>query len=286
MNFFLSYIILAEIFCIIALSANLMMGVVGIFSVAQAAIMGVGAYIFAGLLMADAPFFVALVAAAVACGAVNLIAALPSLRLAGDYFVITSFGMQLVATAVFINWSSVTGGAAGLFGIPIVEIAGFGFPTAQQFIVLSTVGLAVVALSFWLLMRSPYGKSLHAVRLDELAVVASGLPVLRLKLSVSAVSGVFAGVAGALYAAYIAFIDPSSFDMHVSILVITMVVVGGARTLVGSIVGPFLLMAIPQVLALIDVPSALAGPGRQLIYGLMLIAFMLWRPQGIAGRSL
>src|SRR5699024_9741124 len=110
--------------------------------------------------------------------------------------------------------------------------------------------------------------------------------VLRAKIGVSAVSGAYAGIAGALYAAYISFIDPASFDIHVSVLVVTMVVVGGARSLAGSIIGPFLLMAIPQVLTLIDIPSTLLGPVRQLIYGLILIAFMLWRPQGIAGRSL
>ncbi|MGH1354622.1 MAG: branched-chain amino acid ABC transporter permease [Thalassovita sp.] len=286
MNFLLSYIVLAEIFCIIALSTNLMMGIVGIFSVAQAAIMGIGAYTFAILLMNDVGFLWAILAAAFVSGLINLISALPSLRLAGDYFVITSFGMQLVATAVFMNWNAVTGGAAGLFGIPIAEIAGYSFITSAQFLILSTIAIVLVSIGYWLLMRAPYGKLLHAVRLDELAVVASGRHVLRLKLSVSAVSGIFAGISGALYAAYISFIDPSSFDMHVSILVITMVVVGGARTLAGSIIGPFLLLAIPQVLALIDIPSALAGPGRQMVYGLILIAFMMWRPQGIAGKSL
>ena len=105
-------------------------------------------------------------------------------------------------------------------------------------------------------------------------------------MGVAAVSGAYAGVAGALYATYISFIDPVSFDNHVSVLVVTMLVVGGARTLAGSIIGPFLLLAIPQLLALVDIPSTIVGPVRQLLYGVILIAFMLWRPQGIAGRKL
>ncbi|KAB2654845.1 branched-chain amino acid ABC transporter permease [Brucella tritici] len=286
MNFFLSFVVLAEIFSIVALSTNLLMGVVGIFSVAQAAIMGIGAYVFGVLSMMGVPFPLAMAAVIVVCAFINLLSSLPSLRLAGDYFIITSFGTQLVATAVFINWSSVTGGASGLTGIPIIELFGFTFVTSRQFVVLSTVALLLVAVSFWLILRSPYGRMLNAIRLDEIAVVASGRRVLQAKIGVSAVSGAYAGIGGALYAAYISFIDPASFDIHVSVLVVTMVVVGGARTLAGSIIGPFVLMAIPQLLTMFDIPSTLLGPIRQLSYGLILIAFMLWRPQGIAGRSL
>lgn len=286
MNFFFSFLVLVEIFSILALSTNLLLGIVGIFSVAQAAIMGIGAYTFAGLAIAGVSMPIALVAAIVLCGAINVIASLPSLRLAGDYFIITSFGIQLVATAVFINWSDMTGGATGLSGIPIVEILGQKFVRAGPFLILSSIGLGLVSVSFWLLMRSPYGRLLHAIREDEIAVVAAGHKVLHAKIGVSAVSGMYAGVAGALYAAYIAFIDPASFDIHVSILAVTMVVVGGARTLSGSILGPLLLLAIPQLLALIDIPSTVVGPLRQLTYGALLIAFMMWRPQGLAGKSL
>lgn len=286
MNFFFSFLVLVEIFSILALSTNLLLGIVGIFSVAQAAIMGIGAYTFAGLAIAGVSMPLALIAAIVLCGIINVIASLPSLRLAGDYFIITSFGIQLVATAVFINWSDMTGGATGLSGIPIVEIFGQKFVRAGPFLILSSIALGVVSLSFWLLMRAPYGRLLHAIREDEIAVVAAGHKVLLAKIGVSAVSGMYAGVAGALYAAYIAFIDPASFDIHVSILAVTMVVVGGARTLSGSILGPLLLLAIPQLLALIDIPSTVVGPVRQLTYGALLIAFMLWRPQGLAGKSL
>ena len=286
MNFFLSFIILAEIFAVVAISTNLLMGVIGIFSVSQAAIMGIGAYTTALLMIANVPFPLAILIAAVICAAVNVVSSLPSLRLAGDYFIITSFGMQFVATAVFINWQELTGGASGLAGIPVASVFGITLYSSLQYALLSTSALALVGLSFWLMMRSPYGKLLHAIRLDEIAVIAGGRRVLTAKASASAISGAYAAIAGGLYATYISFIDPVSFDIHVSVLVVTMVVVGGARTLAGPVVGAFLLIAIPQVLAMIDLPSTLVGPVRQLIYGAILIAFMLWRPQGIAGRSL
>jgi branched-chain amino acid transport system permease protein len=154
------------------------------------------------------------------------------------------------------------------------------------FLVISTLVLAASCIAFWLLMRSPFGRTVHAIRQDEIAVVAAGKNVLRAKVSVSAMSGVFAGAAGGLYATYLSFIDPTSFDIGVSITILTMLVVGGARTLIGSVVGPFLLLALPQVLALVDLPPTIVGPMRQLVYGALLVAFMMFRPQGIAGQKL
>jgi branched-chain amino acid transport system permease protein len=283
MNFFLSYIIVAEIFVIMALSTNFLVGVIGIFSVSQAALMGVGAYAFAVSVKMGMPFAAALVLAIVLCGALNLIT---SLRLEGDYFVVTSFGIQLVATAVFINWTAVTGGASGISGIPAPTIFGYSAEEPQVLVFLTTLAMLIAGIGYWLLMRSSYGRILHAIRLNELAVIASGRDVLGCKLGISAISGGYAGAAGALYAVFLSFIDPTSFDIHVSVLILTMLVVGGARTLVGSILGPFLLLAIPQLLALVSIPPTLVGPARALVYGMLLVAFMMWRPQGLAGRTL
>ena len=151
---------------------------------------------------------------------------------------------------------------------------------------LCTVASALGCLCFWLIMRAPFGRLLRAIREDEIAVAAAGKNVLRAKVSAAALAGAFAGTAGGLYATFLSFIDPSSFDLDASILLLTMVVVGGARTLAGSIIGPFLLLALPQVLTLVDIPTTIAAAARQLIYGVLLIAFMLFRPQGLAGERL
>ena len=135
-------------------------------------------------------------------------------------------------------------------------------------------------------MRAPFGRLLRAIREDEMAVAAAGKGVLRAKISAAALAGAFAGSAGGLYAMFLSFVDPSSFDLDASILLLTMVVVGGARTLAGSVIGPFLLLALPQALALIDIPTSIAASARQFIYGVLLIAFMLFRPQGLAGEKL
>ncbi|WP_428538952.1 branched-chain amino acid ABC transporter permease [Rhodopila sp.] len=287
MDFWLSYLTLASIYVLLGLSTNLLVGIAGIFSVSQAAVFGVGAYIVAYLLMNDlASFLPALAIAALGCIVLNILVTLPALRVAGDYFVVTSFGIQLLATAVFTNWTAGTGGANGLPGIPAPDLAGKALDSTSSVAALCLGAMLVGCLVFWLVMRAPFGRLLRAIREDELAVAASGKSVLRAKVSAAALAGAFAGTAGGLYATFLSFIDPSSFDLDASILLLTMVVVGGARTLAGSILGPFLLLALPQVLTLVAIPTTVAAAARQLLYGVLLIAFMLFRPQGLAGEKL
>ncbi len=288
MDFLFSYLALAAIYVVLGLSTNLLVGIVGIFSVSQAAVFGVGAYIVAHFLMAADPlsFLPALAIAILCCVALNILVTLPSLRVSGDYFVVTSFGIQLLATAVFTNLTAGTGGASGVPGIPPADLFGYPLASTFQLMLLCLAGLLLACLCFWLIMRAPFGRLLRAIREDELAVAAAGKNVLRAKVSAAALAGAFAGVAGGLYATFLSFIDPSSFDLDASILLLTMVVVGGARTLAGSIVGPFLLLAMPQALSMLDIPTTIAATARQLIYGLLLIAFMLFRPQGLLGERL
>jgi branched-chain amino acid transport system permease protein len=287
MDFWLSYATLAAIYVLLGLSTNLLVGIAGIFSVSQAAVFGVGAYIVAYLLMNDITSFLpAMVVAASCCVALNILLTLPALRVSGDYFVVTSFGIQLLATATFTNWTAGTGGANGLPGIPPPDLFGKTLENNTQLVLLSLTAMVLGCLAFWLIMRAPFGRLLRAIREDELAVAAAGKNVLRAKVSAAAMAGAFAGAAGGLYATFLSFIDPSSFDLDSSILLLTMVVVGGARTLAGSIIGPFLLLALPQILTLIDIPTTIAAAARQLIYGVLLIAFMLFRPQGLAGEKL
>jgi branched-chain amino acid transport system permease protein len=286
MNFLLSYIILAQIYAILSISTNLMVGIIGIFSVAQAAIMGIGAYVYALCALKGLDFATSAAIAIMVCAVFNILTSLPSLRLAGDYFVVTSFGIQIIASAVFINWTEVTNGATGIFGIPAPTMLGFSADTPPEFIVVSTLALVIAALVYWLMMRSVYGRMLNAIRLDEIAAAAAGRDVLRAKLGVAAVSGALAAMGGVLFASYLSYVDPTSFEIHVSVLFLTMLVVGGARTLIGSILGPFVILAIPQLLTLVELPASIVGPMRQLLYGVILVAFMLLRPQGIAGRKL
>src|SRR6201992_2196049 len=169
MDFLFSYLALAAIYVLLGLSTNLLVGIVGIFSVSQAAVFGVGAYLVAHFLMAQEAlsFIPALAIAAAGCVALNILVTLPSLRVSGDYFVVTSFGIQLLATAVFTNWTEGTGGANGLPGIPPPDIFGLQIESTQQYMLLCTVVAGLGWLCFFLIMRAPFGRLLRAIREDE-----------------------------------------------------------------------------------------------------------------------
>src|SRR3984885_10501662 len=235
MDFWLSYATLASIYVLLGLSTNLLVGIAGIFSVSQAAVFGVGAYIVAYLLMNDITTFLpAMLTASAFCVTLNVLVTLPALRVSGDYFVVTSFGIQLLATAIFTNWTAGTGGANGLPGIPPADLFGKTLATNADLVALSLGAMVLGCLAFWLIMRAPFGRLLRAIREDELAVAAAGKNVLRAKVAAAAVAGAFAGIAGGLYGSFLSFVDPSSFDLDASVLILTMMVLGGARTLAGS----------------------------------------------------
>ena len=287
MDFLFSYLNLVAIFIILSLSTNLLVGIVGIFSVSQAAIFGLGAYIVGYCLVNDVMSFLpALAVAALASLVLNVLITLPSLRVSGDYFVVTSFGIQLLATAAFTNLTEITGGASGMPGIPPAEFFGLTFDSGFKNFLLAAIAATIASLWFALLMRAPFGRLLRAIREDELAVAAFGKNVLFAKVRAAAIAGVMAGAAGGLYAVYLSFIDPTTFDLNASVLLLTMVVLGGARTLAGSIVGPLVLLALPQLLTFVDIPTTTAAAVRQGIYGLLLILFMVFRPQGLVGEKL
>jgi branched-chain amino acid transport system permease protein len=287
LDFLFSYLNLVAIFIILSLSTNLLVGIVGIFSVSQAAIFGLGAYIVGYCLVNDVMSFLpALAVAALASLVLNVLITLPSLRVSGDYFVVTSFGIQLLATAAFTNLTDITGGASGMPGIPPAAFFGITVDSGFKNFLLAAIAAAIASVWFALLMRAPFGRLLRAIREDELAVAAFGKNVLFAKVRAAGIAGVMAGAAGGLYAVYLSFIDPTTFDLNASVLLLTMVVLGGARTLAGSIVGPLVLLALPQLLAFIDIPNMTAAAVRQGIYGLLLILFMVFRPQGLMGQKL
>lgn len=219
-----------------------------------------------------------------------LVAALASLpislatgRLRGDYLVVLTLAFQTVVYGVLINWTEVTGGPRGIAGIPPPLIMGWSITShVGYFILCGTMAL----ISFFIVSRvcnSPLGRVLKAIREDEGAAAALGKNTTGFKLSVFAVSAGLAAIAGSLYAHYVSYIDPSSFTVMESILILSMVIIGGAGSRWGAIVGAVVLIILPELLRFIGLPSSLAADFRQLIYGLMLVLMMLFRPQGLMG---
>jgi branched-chain amino acid transport system permease protein len=285
MEYLLHVLVVAGIYIILTLSLNLVVGYTGLASLGHAAFSCVGAYVSSLLALnfGLSPWLGLLIGACVAA-LLGVIIGFPSLRLKGDYLALATFGLGVIVYSIAKNWVSVTRGPMGLPGIPGFSVFGFQFSEIWSYLIL--VGLFVL-LTFFTIRRvvnSPFGRILRGIREDEIATLAMGKDIDKHKILVFVIGAFFAGIAGSLYAHYITFIDPSSFTVMESITILLMVVFGGMGSLPGSFIGASILVIFPEVLRFVGLPSSIAAPLRQMIYGLLLIVLMLKRPQGISGR--
>lgn len=285
MNYLFHLLIYFEIYAIVALSLNLLIGYGGLLQVAHAAYYGIGAYAAAILWTRfGLGFFPGLLVGAVSAGVLSLLVSLPAWRFKGDYFVMMSIAVQTLIYTLLYNWTDLTNGPFGLSGIPRPVIVGYGFVTTGSISLLYgglTLGLGVLVA---LLMWSPFGRALQAMRDDELAARSLGIPVDLLKLQAFALASALVGLAGGLYAAYVSYIDPTSFSLNESILMLSMVIIGGTGNVRGPLVGAAVLILLPEALRFLSLPDAIAANVRLLAYGLLLIIMMHLRPRGLAGK--
>jgi branched-chain amino acid transport system permease protein len=176
-----------------------------------------------------------------------------------------------------------TNGPLGLPGIPQPEVFGYKFTSHLDFLFLSLFFTAVTYLVSRRLVNSPFGNVLRSIREDDLFAQSLGKNVSYYKVLAFSVGAGLVAIGGALYAYYITFIDPTSFTVPESIFMLSIVIVGGAGRLGGAIVGAVLLVSIPEILRFIGMPSSIAANMRQILYGGLMVAFMMFRPKGIWG---
>jgi branched-chain amino acid transport system permease protein len=150
-------------------------------------------------------------------------------------------------------------------------------------LILAAVFAGLVLLFCRRLVGSPFGRVLKALREDEVFALAAGKNVAFYKVLVFVLGAAMASVAGALYATYITFIDPTSFTVMESIFIISVVIIGGAGSLWGPVLGAVVLVSLPELLRFVGLPSSVAANVRQMLYGGLLVVFMMWRPQGLLG---
>jgi len=282
MDYLFYILILVDIYIILAVSLNLLMGFTGLISMAHAGFMAVGAYTTTLLLTRTGVNFLLTIPLGVALAAlVSALLALPSLRVKGEHYIIASFGFQIILYNILLNWVSVTNGPFGFSGIPRPKVFGFTFATYQSFLVLATLIMLVCTFLIWRITRSRFGLVLKAVREDEVAASSLGKNVNHFKVAAFIAGSSVAAVAGSLYATAISFIDPFCFTVHDSIFMLAIVIIGGTGNIFGSALGALLLISLPEFLKFLHVAESIAAPLRQMIYGAMLVLFMRFRPQGI-----
>lgn len=294
MNYALHLLIYFAIYSILAVSLNLVVGYCGLLTLAHAGYYAAGAYTY-GLLTLEYgwPVIPALAAAFAVPAVLSLAVSLPAWRLRGDFFVMVTLAAQAILYSAIYNWHSpdasvgswanLTNGPFGIAGISRPGILGVTCDTIGAFSVFACVVAAAVLIVCFLLVRSPWGRVLKAMRDDELATRALGKNVRLLKVQAFFLSCGMAGIAGALYSSYVSYIDPSLASLDESILMVSMVIVGGLGNFRGPLVGAALLLAIPEGLRLIQISDVAAAEMRMMAYGLLLVVLMHVRPQGIAG---
>jgi branched-chain amino acid transport system permease protein len=274
------------IYTLLAASLNLVAGYMGLLSLSHAAFYGIGAYTMALMaLYLKTPFWVDIVGSIAVSSVLGLIVGIPALRTRSDYFAITTFGLQVITFNIFNNWLDVTRGPMGLTGIPRPILFGWEFSTPFSFFLLTTGVCAIVLWIIYRMVNSPFGRLLKAIREDEIFAMSLGKDVFRHKLITFVVSAAISAIAGCLYASYVTFIDPTSFTVTESIFIVSIVIIGGAGNFWGSLLGATLLVAFPELLRFLGLPITLAANLRQILYGSLLVTFMIWRPQGLIGNS-
>jgi branched-chain amino acid transport system permease protein len=285
MEYLIHLSILICIYIILASSMNLIAGYSGLLSVCHASFFGIGAYTTALLSLHFAIPFLLIVTVAVLISLLfGVLIGVPSLRIHNDYFVIATFGFQVLTFSILNNWVSLTRGPLGLPGIPNPVIFGWQVSSSWEFLILASVVCCVVLWITFRISDSPFGRILKTIREDELYARTIGKNVAAYKIKIFAIGAGLAALSGVLYSSYISFVDPSSFTVMESIFILSIVIIGGAGSFWGPVVGSIVLITLPELLRLLGIPSAIAANIRQILYGSLLIFFMLWRPNGLLGR--
>ncbi|SHH90332.1 branched-chain amino acid ABC transporter permease [Clostridium intestinale] len=264
-SYYSGILVLAFINIILAVSLNLVVGFTGQLALGHAGFMAIGAYLSAYLSKTyHLPFILVLVLGGLLASALALIVGVPTLKLKGDYFAITTLAFGEIIKGIITN-TDLIGGARGLSGIP----RNTNFSWAFIIMVLSV-------LVIYNIIHSSPGRAMISVRENEIAAEAMGINTFKYKLLAFIIAAFIAGVAGGLYAHYYTFIQPQSFNFMKSIEILTFVVFGGMGSLSGSVIATFILTALPEALRSLQ-------DFKNIIYPVALIALMIFRPEGLLG---
>lgn len=264
-QYYLRIIMFIGINIIMALGLNLITGITGQLSLGHAAFMSIGAYASAVLtLKLGYSFPIALVFGALTSAFFGIVIGFPTLRLSGDYLAIATLGFGEIVKVMLLNMK-ITGGALGLSPIPSETNL--------------TLVVILAALTIWIMARiqdSRFGRGLLAIREDEIAAESMGINTTAYKIQAFAIGSFFAGLGGGLYAHYIQFISPNDFGFLKSIDLLSMLVLGGMGSIPGTVIGAIVLTSAPEMLRFV-------AEYRMLIYGVLLVVMMIFRPNGLLG---
>jgi branched-chain amino acid transport system permease protein len=285
-EFILLLLIYLGIYTILALGLNLIAGYTGLLSLCQAAFFAIGSYTSAILMVKyTGHFWLIFGASGLTAAFFGLLIGLPTLRLKGDYLAIATLGFGEIVKNVILNWDGVTRGPMGISGIPAPVI--FGVELTEKYSYLILIWLTVLATYFILrrLVRSRFGRALEAIREDEIAANAMGIHVTKYKILSFTIGAFFAGIGGSLWASYNHTVSVNTFDFMLSVMILCMVVLGGLGNNFATLIGTAIIVLTAELPRLLGFSSIIPPQVNQIIFGLILIVMMIYRPQGILGKQ-
>lgn len=281
-NFILHILIVAGIYSILAISLNLAMGYADLRNFGQAAFYAIGAYASAIAVMhLKIPFLLAIIMAGLITALFGILIGLLSLRFRGDYLALATLGFAIIMEVFLKNTQTLIRGTYGISGIPKPQI----LSTSLNYFIFVLVVIVITYTLCKLIVNSPFGRLIKATRDDELAASTLGKNIYKNKIQVLAISAFFAGIAGSLFAHYITYINPDSFTILESALIVSMIVIGGLASLEGSIIGAIILILLPEPLRFLNLSSYSIGAIRQILYSLVLIYIVIKKPEGLLGEK-
>lgn len=271
-------VIMICIYTILALGLNILTGYTGQVSLGNAGFYAIGAYT-AGICFEQFgwSFPLCMLAGILIAAIFGLLLGMPTLRLTGSYLSIATLGFGEIVRMVALNWDSVTNGPLGIKNIQRPEFFGIQLTLPNGGLYYLALFLVLITLIFcFLVVNSKTGRAFISIREDELAATLMGIRTTNYKVLAFVISAAISGMAGAFYASFIRYIDPNTFTFDTSIMIISIVILGGMGTLKGMFIGAILLVSFPEILRFM-------ASYRFVVYGLILVLMMRFRPQGIFG---
>jgi len=277
-NYWMNNLVKVGVYIVLALALNILVGYTGLVSLGQAGFVAIGAYTMTVLVKDyQVNFFVSVLIGGLIAAIFGVLLGLPSLRVRGTYLTLITLGFGEIIRTIIIVWEPVTSGPMGIRNIPTPSLFGLELSLSNgglYYLVLALLILVVLFSHF--LFRSKTGRAFRAIKVDEPASIMMGINTTYYKTLAFVLAAVISGLAGSIYAIQLGYIDQNTFTFDMSTLILSIVILGGMGTIRGMFIGAIILVLLPEV-------SRALMAYRFVLYGVILVIMMRFRPQGILG---
>lgn len=284
MDFFIHVLVIVMLYSSLAATLTVLVGHAGLFAMTHAAFYGIGAYSTALLTVVYDYGFIesVIIGSGISFFIATLVGSAMS-RVKSEYYALASFGFMVVVFSILHNWSSVTKGVLGISGVPRPMIGNLQLKSDVEMLFVATALFFIVAAITFIISRSHFGRILRSIRDEQSILPLFGYNPAHYKMIIFTVTAVLVSITGSVYASYISFVTPSSFTLLESIFIMTIIILGGVNSIRGAFVGSLILVSLPELLRFVDFSIGSPDQLRLVIYGLVLVMVLYFKPTGLFG---